>query len=129
MIKTTLPSMSDVIEFRSSVGVKGECVLNIVVIGSTSRRSLIVIMTDTGESSITNNSERIATACIEKHDFEPGRIMWIEHYRGHGEVEETFDLVTYTWVKNVAIHPDWSHMPADVLSRLLRVKSKKGPFS
>jgi len=61
--------------------------------------------------SITNAAEEIATQVCETYEIYPQFLTWIEHYlHEDSRLEETYDLVRFTWDQDHFIKPCWQRM-------------------
>jgi hypothetical protein len=85
--------------------------------------------------SVTNACEYIATVIMRKHDVNPGRMIWIEHYpyppkRGRMEPNESFDRVTFAIIHEpmntrrgkagmTLQQPRWNHIAREQVEALI----------
>lgn len=92
--------------------------------------------------SVTNAAECIASGVMDKHQVQPTRLLWVEHYgargvkrAGESQFKETFDLVTFDlrvgrpryYALNTQSpyhfgHAKWQHMERDFLEQLIGEK-------
>ena len=61
--------------------------------------NIIVIITDVGRTSATNNIEGITTHIYNTFlkDFRPMKIVWVEHYPERSNCPETWVIVDLGW--------------------------------
>jgi len=75
----------------------------------------LVVASETGEGmSVTNAADVIATAVVHRHDLDPRRLIYVEHYSEEQRplpFGECYSLVTFTWNGKQAKSPAWQHLP------------------
>jgi len=72
---------------------------------------------DNPGQSITNAAEELATQVCQQFEISPLSLMWIEHYiHEDSELEETYDLVLFTWDGDRFIDPRWHRLSSVKLS-------------
>lgn len=92
-----------IFNFTAPNGVESACRLLI--------NNSIVVASDVDEgSSVTNAAEEIATLVVSQFKISPDRLVWIEHYPGDSEQDETLDLVQFNWGGGKFSEPRWTRI-------------------
>ena len=100
---------------------------DIQILEDTDSHQHTIVMTERDDNpglSITNSSERIATALVNENKWAPADCRWVEHYATTPSrpAPVTWDLVIYTWGLRsgvwVASFPVWSPLIPEDVKRL-----------
>ena len=86
----------------------------------------IIVLSELAENpgvSVTNAAAAIATEIARTYMIDLDTTIWIEHYGAFsykgGDLDETFDRITFTWRNRTASNAEWKRLTADELHELL----------
>ena len=83
-----------------------QCRVDVWKLGNGTR---FVLLIDKGMgTSVTNDSEGIATKLVNEKGWRPDQCIFAERY--NDRPVEDVDLVSYTWVGMKATDPQWKHL-------------------
>jgi hypothetical protein len=86
---------------------------------------LVTELDDNPGISVTNMAERLAAEVARTFDLSLDTLLWIEHYparqglSGCPELQETFDLVTFTRTSHGLQHPEWRRLSQAQVEHML----------
>jgi hypothetical protein len=124
-------------EFRASNGVHSKCrIRTFLPVSGLHKGDLVIICSqllddEAAGMSVTNAAETIASGVMHKHQVQPTRMVWIEHYpkKPAAKIEENFSRVTFmvamgsTFARGPNFYtlasPNWNAVTREIVEHLI----------